>query len=70
MMSSGPRSAASRSACAIACDDSSAGQDALQPGEVLEAVERGAVVDPGVLGAAQIAQPRVLGADRGVIEAR
>ena len=29
-------------------------QNALQPGEVLEGIERGAIVDPGVLGAPEI----------------
>ena len=44
-------------------------QDPFEPRERLEAVERFGVGDVGVLGAAELAQPRVLGPDRRVVEA-
>ena len=67
-MSSGPRSAASRPRVRDRVRRLERRQNALEPGEVLEGIERGAIVDPGVLGAPEIAQPRVLGPDGCVIE--
>ena len=43
-------------------------QDAFEPRERLEPLERFRVGGVGVFGAAEIAQPRVLGSDRGVVE--
>ena len=43
--------------------------DALLARQPLKRVERALVVDPGVFGAPGVAEPRVLGADRGVVEA-
>ena len=61
-------SGASRQACAIACDDSSAGRMPSSRPSRWNAVERRRVVDPGVFGAADLAQPGVLGPDRRVVE--
>ena len=60
---------ARRQACAIACDDSSAGRMPSSRPSRWNAVERRRVVDPGVFGAADLAQPGVLGSDRRVVEA-